>query len=106
MAAAVLVVVFSLEYIIHYWRTSGLTEQNVNTFMWSVIIASELAILALTTLFYRALNAGLGEHLLLFLKPPRSIARRKQIPYWGTVAAALVLALFAARFFFPANMPF
>ena len=106
MVPSVLVVVFSVEYIIHYWRTSGLTDQNVNTFMRSVITASTLAILALTTLFYRAQNAGLGEHLLLFLKPPRSIARRKQILYWGTVAAALVLALFAARFFFPANIPF
>jgi len=47
------VVAFSWWYIIHFARTTGLTEQNVNPFMWSVIAASVLLIAGLTVLGYR-----------------------------------------------------
>jgi hypothetical protein len=54
--SAALVVAFSWWYIIHYARTTGLTEQNVNPFMWSVIGASAVAIIGLTTLCYRVVR--------------------------------------------------
>jgi heme/copper-type cytochrome/quinol oxidase subunit 1 len=47
------VVAFSWWYIIHFARTTGLTEQNVNPFMWSVIAASVLVIAGRTILGYR-----------------------------------------------------
>jgi heme/copper-type cytochrome/quinol oxidase subunit 1 len=47
------VVAFSWWYIINFARTTGLTEQNVNPFMWSVIAASVLVIAGLTILGYR-----------------------------------------------------
>jgi heme/copper-type cytochrome/quinol oxidase subunit 1 len=46
-------VAFSWWYIIHFARTTVLTEQNVNPFMWSVIAASVLLIAGLTVLGYR-----------------------------------------------------
>lgn len=40
-------------YMIHYARTTGLTEQNVNPFMWSVLGVSALAIIGLTTVCHK-----------------------------------------------------
>lgn len=56
LASLALIVPLSWWYMIHYARTVGLTEQNVNHFMWSVIGGSACAIIALTTLFYRSVR--------------------------------------------------
>jgi hypothetical protein len=43
-------------FIIHVYRTVGVADQNVNSFMWSVIAAGFLATAALTWLFYRLIH--------------------------------------------------
>ena len=43
-------------YLIYYGRHGGLTEQNVNSFMWSVIAAGLLTTTGLTWLFCRWLR--------------------------------------------------
>jgi hypothetical protein len=53
ISSIALVLFFSRWYVMYYERISGVTEQNVNVFMWSVIGASALAIIGLTALCYR-----------------------------------------------------
>jgi heme/copper-type cytochrome/quinol oxidase subunit 1 len=53
ISSTALVVVFSWWYMIHHFRTTEMTDQNLGLFMWSVIGASALAIVGLTALCYR-----------------------------------------------------
>jgi hypothetical protein len=56
ISSAVLVTAFSWLFLVHFLRNIQVADQNINSFMWSVIAVSALAIVGLTTVFYRAVR--------------------------------------------------
>jgi hypothetical protein len=55
-SSAVLVTAVSWLFLVHFLRNVEIADQNLNTFMWSVIAVSALAIVGLKTMFYRAVR--------------------------------------------------
>jgi len=54
--AVTIAIVTGWWYLIHYARTTGFTEQNINQMIWTIVMLGLIASVAMAAAFYRMIR--------------------------------------------------